>query len=195
MGTCGSLVPTGVGQMSYWKPLIVRGQHVDLAHLEPFHFSITPKDWKTPATIRVRFNNHCFSEDYASEKHSESLPSSHFGKERRGFAPDRYELSLQLPRIITNLEGKRVFQTREGNLAHLETTDGRAYCIFFTLKKTSSSYCDMFVVSAYSPDKPSNVADTGEMKFIVAVALVLKGKKPKFPPRASKQKRSRKAPF
>ena len=60
----------------------------------------------------------------------------------------------------------------------------REYAIVFTLKKTRPSICEMFVMSAYPLDRPKHqVIATGEMKFNVAVALVLAGKKPKFPPR------------
>jgi hypothetical protein len=47
------------------------------------------------------------------------------------------------------------------------------------LEKTGAA-CDMFVMSAYPPDE--DPVATGKMKFNVAVALVLAGKKPKFPP-------------
>ena len=38
------------------------------------------------------------------------------------------------------------------------------------------------MVSAYPLERGQRVAATGEMKFTVALALVMQGKKPKFPP-------------
>ena len=55
----------------------------------------------------------------------------------------------------------------------------------------------MFVISAYPLERPKRqVIGTGEMKFNVAVALVLAGRKPKFPPdRFQKHNKSPKALF
>jgi hypothetical protein len=170
--------------MSYWKPLVVDGATVDLGHLEPFEFHILPKNLKTFATIRVAFNNHCFSEEFNAKRHSAPLPATHVSShETRGFDPVRYELSKLLPAQVRDFDGKRIAQTRDGTLVRITLADGGQYGIFFTLKKIESSVCELFVMSAYRLERPkASVVATGEMKFNVAVALVLSGKKPKFPP-------------
>jgi len=171
--------------MAYWKPLVIDGNFVDLAHLEPFEFQIIPTGLKDPATIRVAFNNHCFSEAFDAARHKTPLPTTHVAPhETRGFDPLRYELSKLLPAEVRAFDGKRVAQTRSGPLVRVTLNDGREYAIFFTLKKMKAWICEMFVMSAYPLDRPKHqVIATGEMKFNVAVALVLAGKKPKFPPR------------
>lgn len=170
--------------MSYWKPLVVDGNPVDLSHLEPFEFSVIPKGAVEPVAIRVRFNDHCFTEDFNEEKHACPLPETHVARhETRGFSESRYELSKALPGYVRGFDGQRIAQTRTGTLVKITTPDGTRYGIFFTLKKAGSGGCELFVVSAYPLDRePGTVVATGEMKFNVAVALVLSGKKPKFPP-------------
>jgi len=170
--------------MRYWKPLIVDGETVDLSHLEPFEYQIIPKGSMVPATIRVIFNNHCFSKEFESARHGAPLPATHVSShERRGFDPTRYELSKLLPARVRDFDGKRIAQTHNGTLACVTHADGREYAIFFTLSKTGAAACEMFLISAYPLERPKTyVIATGEMKFNLAVALVLSGKKPKFPP-------------
>jgi hypothetical protein len=170
--------------MSYWKPLSVDGVAVDLSHLEPLSFRVVPKGLDSEATIQVVFNNHCFSEDFDAARHSAPLPKTHVAPhETRGFDVARYELSKLLPDLVRAFDGRRVAQTRTGPLVRVTLADGRDYAIVFTLKKMGALTCELFVMSAYPLDRPkSQVVATGEMKFNVAVALVLQGKKPKFPP-------------
>lgn len=170
--------------MSYWKPLVVDGNAIDLSHLEPFEFSLIPKGFTEQAVIRVRFNDHCFTEDFDAAKHVCALPETHVARhETRGFSGVRYELSKALPAYVRSFDGQRIAQTRTGTLVRITMGDGSRYGIFFTLRKAGARCCDVFVVSAYPLDRePHTVVSTGEMKFNVAVAMVLSGKKPKFPP-------------
>lgn len=169
--------------MSYWKPLILDGNPIDLSHLEPFEFEVIPKNLDASAVVRVRFNDHCFTEDFDPGKHACPLPATHVAShETRGFSEARYGHSKNLPTHIRGFDGQRISQTRTGTLVKLTLDDGSQYGIFFTLKRAGPLICDLFVVSAYPLDRPPHaVVATGEMKFNVAVALVLSGKKPKFP--------------
>lgn len=88
-----------------------------------------------------------------------------------------------MPEIIGSLSHKRVASTREGNMVRVETQSGEAYAIFFTLRRYSARRADLFVVSAYPMDKGKRPADTGEMKFDLALAKILRGEKAKFPNR------------
>lgn len=171
--------------MPFWKPLKIGSDEYSLSHLEPFIFSVIPKHQNVDVNIYVRFNDHCFTENFDPKKHSEELKtttSSHH--ERRAFCPIRYELSKNLPDLIRALDGRRISQTRNGDLVRVEMAGGRSYGIFFTLRREGPNSCRLFVMSAYpfASDRKV-VAVTGEMKFNVAVALVLQGKAPKFPPR------------
>jgi hypothetical protein len=167
----------------YWKPLIIDGQRYDLSHLKPFEFAVTPKGWNETTRMSVRFHDHCFTEKYDPNHHMSKLISSQQSKhEERAFDQLRYQMSFQLPELIRGLENKRISSTRNGNLVRVELADGQEYGVFFTLKKEAHNRCILYVVSAYPLSRPrQKIIVTGEMKFNVAVGLVLKGKRPKFP--------------
>lgn len=172
--------------MRYWSPLVVNGVEVSLSHLEPFVFRCAARDVLEPVELNVRFNDHCFSKtfDPAFHTHDDVIRPSHAAKtERRVFCPDRYALSLHLRRIIEALGDKHVASTREGNLVRMELEDGQIYAIFFTLRRKMGRRIDLFVVSAYPVAMGKKPADTGEMRFDLALAKVLRGEKPKFPNR------------
>jgi hypothetical protein len=170
--------------MSYWSETFVDGIALDLSHLEPFEFTVLPADADIHATVSVRFNDHCFSEDFDAAKHKKLFFTNQSAtRERRGFSAERYELSKLLPAIIRDLDGKKIGYTRAGNLVRVTLADGRVYPMFFTLKLESRRRILMFVVSAYDWNRPGWPADTGEMKFNIALAKVLREEKPRFPPR------------
>lgn len=171
--------------MPYWEPLRVGLELYDISHLEPFSFEIRPTGWDETALVAVKFHDHCFTESFTLQKHSHVVRSNNSSQhERRGSSPDRYELSRRLPALVRSLDGKRISQTRSGGLVRIDLADGRNYGIFFTIRRNDPKNCDLFVMSAYpfNADRRA-IAVTGEMKFNVAVARVLAGKRPKFPPR------------
>ena len=170
--------------MTYWTPLIVDGVAIDLAHLEPFEFQMAPRDWTELATISVRFTDHCFTEAFDPRHHTAVVVTSQSSpSESRGFAPDRYELSKLLPGILSSLGAKRVASTREGNLVYVELAGGARYAVFFTLRRHNPRRAELFVVSAYPMEEGRRPADTGSMRFDLALAKVLRGERPKFPAR------------
>lgn len=171
--------------MTYWKPLQIGNNTYDISHLEPFSFQLLPTHSSELALIVVKFNDHCFTEAFNPEKHNSICISNRYSHhEKRGFCIDRYNLSKRLPDLIRNLDGKRISQTRFGDLVRVELENGNSYGIFFNLRRIGPKSCDLFVMSAYPFDtKYKMVAATGEMKFNVAVALILAGKRPRFPPR------------
>ncbi|ESQ81033.1 hypothetical protein [Asticcacaulis sp. YBE204] len=172
--------------MSYWTKLIIDDVNLSLTHLEPFSFECLARDGAAPAAISVRFNDHCFTKALDPEQHSpEDLirPSYAARTERRVFCRIRYELSFRLPDIIRTLGSKRIASTREGNLVRLELDNGETYAVFFTLRRKGRDHADLFVVSAYPLAPGKKPADTGDMKFDLALAKILRGEKAKFPPR------------
>jgi hypothetical protein len=87
--------------MAYWSPLVIEGVRYDLSHLEPFQFQVTPREMSGPATINVRFHDHCFTTAYDTKKHLEITRSNqHSAREERTFDLNRYELSKLLPDFI-----------------------------------------------------------------------------------------------
>ncbi|WKL58185.1 hypothetical protein Q1W73_04170 [Asticcacaulis sp. ZE23SCel15] len=134
----------------------------------------------------MRFNDHCFTKAFDPRLHVQAdciVTNQSARHERRVFCEVRYEHSLSLPAIIRALGNKRVASTREGNMVRVETQSGDAYAVFFTLRRHNARRADLFVVSAYPLDKGKRPADTGEMKFDLALAKILRGEKAKFPNR------------
>jgi len=184
------LILPGMGEschlqaMGYWPELIISGDIKSLSHLEPFEFQCLPRDYAEAVTISVRFNDHCFTTGFDVVKHDplDILPEIWVSRtEKRVFCAERYTLSFFLPELIKAFGSKRIASTRNGNLVRIEAPDGAFYAIFFTLRKQSSGRINLYVVSAYALAKGKTVADTGEMKFDIALAKVLRGEKPKFP--------------
>ena len=168
---------------SYWKPLKVDGQAIDLSHLEPFEWSIIPQNHTEQAVISVRLNDHCFTETFDITRHKPSqIITLSSARETRVFDFLRYELSRQLPNLIRALDGKRILNTRRENLVRIDLVNGQGYGIFLTLRREGARHYGLFVVSAYKLDRlKDDIAENGEMKFNTAVSLILSGKKPKFP--------------
>ena len=170
--------------MPYWSSLIVEGEVIDLSHLEPFEFLLTPLGLTGDAAISVRFHDHCFSESFDPAKHRSTMRTNEASSnEFRAFSRERYELSKHLPEVIRRMDGQKIASTREGNLVKITLQDGRIYPVFFTMRRAGKRRVELFVVSAYIWDKPTAPATTGAMKFNLAVAKILKGEKPAFPTR------------
>jgi hypothetical protein len=168
--------------MTYWKPLFVDGTAIDLSHLEPFDFEVIPAGGIKPVTITVKFNDHCFTEDFDATRHDAPLTIDHVsGHETRGFDRVRYELSKNLPLIIRGLDGERISSARKGNLVRVTLQDGQTYPVFFDLRLVRKSRIALFVISAFIWERSDKPTVTGGMNFNVAIAKVLRGERPKFP--------------
>jgi hypothetical protein len=169
--------------MTYWKsPLLVHGAHFDLSHPEPFTFSIIPVDFSNSVNIHVTFHHHCFSETKSATSSQSVLEPPHGdAHQQRCFSLERYELSKLLAPLIKGFERKAITRSSNGNLVRIELPGGRSYAIFFTLRKTADRQCEMTVVSAFCPDNPKVIANSGSMKFNLAVCKVLRNQPLKMP--------------
>jgi hypothetical protein len=169
--------------MSYWGiPLVVDGQTIDLAHLEPFTFAIVPVDFDYPVNIHVKFHHHCFSEKIGDNSPQAILRPPHGDRHQpRCFSPDRYELSKQLVLLIAGFDRKPISRSSNGNLVRIELPNGRSYAIFFTLRRIANSQCELTVVSAFSPENTRTIASSGSLKFSLAVCKILPNQPLKLP--------------
>jgi hypothetical protein len=169
--------------MTYWNSqLIVDGAIVDLAHLEPFTFSVVPADFNFSVNIHVKFHHHCFSEAVAANTSQIVLRPPHGDAHKpRCFSAERYELSKLLTPLIKEFERKAITRSSDGNLVRIELPNGRSYAIFFTLRKIADRQCEMTVVSAFCPDNPKTIANSGSMKFNLAVCKILRNQPLKMP--------------
>jgi hypothetical protein len=168
--------------MSYWPQIFIKGDFLDLSHLEPFDFEVVPVGFKVAAQISVKFHDHCFTETFDPKRHEHPIRTRHGASmESRAFSITRYQLSKQLPEIILRLGGKRVASTREGNLVTIELSDGTIYPVFFTLKRQNALRANLYVVSAYPWERDGKPVTTGEMRFNLVVAKILRGERLSFP--------------
>jgi hypothetical protein len=169
--------------MAYWKtPLVVDGTVVDLSHLEPFTFSIVPADFVFPVNIHVKFHHHCFSEATVALTSRMVLRPPHGDLHQpRSFSTERFDLSKLLAPLIKEFERKAITRSSNGNLVRIELPNGRSYAIFFTLRKIADRQCEMTVVSAFCPDNPKSIANSGSMKFKLAVCKILRNQPLKMP--------------
>lgn len=173
----------------YHRPLLIRGQHYDLAHLDPFRFEVVSAKVPRPLRINVRFTNHCFSEAFDPAKHPADEPAIMDGQKRRTFCRDRYDLSVQLPALIHGLAEPRtrVHETAaRRNWMYAATVEvpvvGTRYQIFFGLQRTVRERrqlqdLDMVVESAYpaDPGRPEpNIL--GPVSFLLLAGSTYVGK-------------------
>jgi hypothetical protein len=143
-----------------WAPFQFGDQTFELAHLDPFDFELVvpERDGKPELRliIKVEFGLHCFTKDYCEEN---NVYSSDFeysdSRETRYFNSLRYELSKQLPRIVTELPSRRCFFSDDPKvflLVHSIEHEGKKkdYQVFFQLNPTSqSNVLKLFVASAF----------------------------------------------
>jgi len=186
--TQAAFVPTQPAE-HYHPSLRLRGQVIDLAHLDPFVFEAASTKVPRPLRINVRFTNHCFSETFDPARHPADAPVILDGRRRRIFCPERYELSHHLPDLIRGLAhpGARVHQTAaRRNWMYAATVElsaaGTRYQIFFELRRATPERrrlqdLDLVVESAYpaDPDRPSpNVL--GRVSFLLLAGSLYAGK-------------------
>ncbi|MFQ1586718.1 hypothetical protein ACJWP2_26065 [Klebsiella pneumoniae] len=129
-----------------WRDVTYKGKKYDLKHLHPFTFKAKIND--AEVKISVAFSNHCFTDQKGEGK---PLMSGRY------FCEDRYQCSLELPRILQQhlINGHIVpHWDRNSNevyyYAHIFD-----YAIFFDLRPNANNPGEliMFVTSAYELDE------------------------------------------
>jgi len=171
----------------FFAPLLVAGQTIDFAHLEPFQFTIATTARPKGAVVDVRFSNHCFSDAYDPARHPNPVDVWDRGQ-RRAFDQSRYDLSRGLKPIIEALPAASVFQTPEANFVRIVPPgdDAQEYRIYFNVKRGGGAVdadVSLFVESAYYPDgrkpllKPSQMT---KVKFALLVDKTVRGEKLRF---------------
>ncbi|MEN9867275.1 MAG: hypothetical protein RL748_2865, partial [Pseudomonadota bacterium] len=147
-----------------WRAALIDGNLYDLGHLHPFSFALElPERGKLPAAsfeIEVSFGLHCFTEEI---KPTDPV-AWHYAdlRETRTFNLVRYELSLQLPAIIRDLDRRRCYHGRYNNFMTFEVLrDGIIvhYQIYFQVSKSRllANRLSLFVQSAYPKQVPHKV--------------------------------------
>lgn len=166
--------------MAHFKAKTVRGILYDLAHLDPLQFDVSHND-KT-FTVRVVFSCHCFTEELNTATHTPDFHYVH-ETERRAFSVVRYELSKQLPSLITSMGSVTVYHSNIGNyfllrqnaaVAHLGT-----YVVFFNVIRATKDNTFDVVMNVQSAYLKPNMADwASPIKFTTLLDFTSRGQKP-----------------
>jgi len=171
------------------KPIKYGGQVMKLDHLAPVTFDCPCPDIGRPLSIRAHFTNHCYTEAYDPALHRPDRVVLRDGNGLlRAFCPVRYELSHQLPTLITNLpDNKKVHGTGEGrNYVYAVGLDDKEspYEIYFRLRRTVGNDLRLTVESAYCRDGLSNLRRRpNAIRFAVLAHKIATGQPVRFAPR------------
>ena len=149
-----------------FKNFSVSGVDYWFEHLLPFKVVVPAKEpLATPATLKVTFSHHVFSEKWYLDKHNSETEFT-FSGERRVFSLNRYECSVGLRNIIEYQIMGKAFKSRDSNgiLRHLFYSEigGLPYPVFFNLRKADRiNGIDgidgiLHIITAYQkPDMPA----------------------------------------
>jgi hypothetical protein len=174
------------------KFIIHNGQVMPLDHLTSFTFDCPCPDIKRDLSIRVQFaNHHCYTKKYDPKVHKpEQIIITESKDRHRVFCPDRYKLSHQLRKLISELPTKRVHQTsRSRNYVYVVPVEvgGNPYEIYFMLQRAApadAADLRLTVESAYRVDGPLNLRKRpNAIRFAVLAHKVLMNQRVRFAPR------------
>ena len=122
------------------NPIIADERTFDLSHLNAFGVDIPDKGIDGgDIRIVVRFSTHVFTDRATHGRRRDIQDQSGTW---RTFCPDRYAVSLLLPKIITDLivqDGKTTVSqdyNKGSNLLLVETVDGESWAVFFCFESS-----------------------------------------------------------
>jgi hypothetical protein len=131
--------------------------------------------------IRVIYSSHCWSKAFDAETDQDTVRFMD-GNRARAFCPDRFELSLDLRRLIERLPRNRIYMTAaERNFGTYCATemleDGRSYTAFFTIRRGSGRFdgirhkLTMHIESAYLRPQPDPIGQKAGFTALISAAL------------------------
>lgn len=127
-----------------WRGFKINGIWKDLAHLNPF--SIVEELDGVPTTLLVTFGHHCFTD----KKGKGPLL---YAKEQRYWCEDRYRLSFDLPKLISEgfVHKYAIAFLDRNNAEQYHYTEIYDYVIFFDINKAQNieDTLKIKIVSAY----------------------------------------------
>ena len=149
--------------MKHYEPFEINNQIFQLSHLDAFYVEYIQAATKYKAKKRYRclieFGVHCFTRSPNTHKGEtlESYESNlHYTteKETRIFCIERYQFSLQLPKILREMDKQKCFFTSANDkflTIYIQNQSGETvdYEIYFSLKKSKECDVHIFINSAY----------------------------------------------
>jgi hypothetical protein len=171
------------------------GELYKFEHLEALQLKLPLNAEATNVVdLHVTFGCHCFTEEFDQANHRPDHRYT-FKGELRAFDTLRYECSLQLPRLLQEMQKGTIYNADESYTyaAHitLESVAGpQTYSIFFSLKKDKNAKTPalrMYVKSAYL--KPLVAKANAQSWRFISLAGQISGV---FPPKEKKPKPAKK---
>jgi len=165
--------------MINWLPFNGGGINYDLTHLWPevwvyTHVGVNGKP-DLVYRIRIIYSLHTFTKGL--EPNHDVAFNYADARESRTFCPDRYNKSLQLPKIMKNLDRGHIFHTNSQNFMRIDNGAGLSYEVFFTVQRSSEVDNDLniYVQSSYDRTR-GNSPKAGKIKFSVIAYNTLHNK-------------------
>ncbi|MFY9293570.1 MAG: hypothetical protein WAP03_23140 [Methylorubrum rhodinum] len=160
----------------------VRGTRLDLAHLEPRTLTLFVRTIARELTIDVRFSNHCFTVAFDDNSHDRADLIWDY-RRPRAYDTERHVFSRHLPTMVEALPSASVHLTPSDwnyvYLAHVTLPDGRAYPMYFGLRRAPTDHRQqplMVMESAYPvADRKRVLAGTTKISFPVLYAKIYRG--------------------
>lgn len=166
-----------------WRNFSYKDEVYDLSHLHPFEYRL--EHYK----INVAFSMHCFTRTPLPGESFDGLLSYTSPKEtNRIFCPIRYELSKQLPEIISNLNEKTCWHTHHGNFFTIEIQDvdgkKKDYEVYFDVFKAGKGYLTLQIQSSYVREESHKATQPKKRKVRFSVIVKKRFERKKLhPPR------------
>lgn len=155
------------------------GQVYSLAHLHPHRLTLSfaaRADYPArDVEIRIGYSSHAFTKRCPDG----DMPHAPYSKphDPRVFCLERYRLSLQLPKIMQNIDTRRCYATNFRNYFIVDTFGllpaNTEYRVFFNMKKAGPEAMRLFIESAYAGD-PTKSPHGRRRESVVFRALVNK---------------------
>ncbi|WP_369988516.1 hypothetical protein [Pseudomonas xanthosomatis] len=167
---------------AYFPLLVINGQVHDLAHLEPFTFSVHSARCSRDLRVRVTFSNHCFTKGIHCTAEADGAEVVERGRRIRVFCAVRYQLSFRLRLAIEGIAAPtvRVYQTAAARnwcySIRIDSPDG-PYHVFFEVRRAGQEQrqwqeLNLIVESAYPQGARPGPALKGHMPFVLLCSKV-----------------------
>lgn len=179
-----------------WQAFFYQGAYYDLSHLDSFdHVFVQAATADKPERhykVRIHFGHHCFTESIKpGDDPAQRYPFPRH--DQRTFNFVRWDLSRQLPMIVTTLMERQVFHTGHLNFFTVELTthsgNNIEYEVYFDVDRDSGKGLKLVVTSAF-PRDPARIQNRPARRPI-RLALILHnvqvGKPIKLPPRTGRR--------
>jgi hypothetical protein len=173
-----------VSEVTSWREFTFNNTTYDLSHLNAKWVEyIDNRNIEKPVVYKfiVTYSFHCFAKDSGNLPEEElKLLIYKTPKESRPFNIERYELSKQLPNIISSLGSKEILVCHggHGNFAALKTLDANGnevyYYVSFKVFREEKKL-RLHVLSAYPLNEP--LEKVKKVGFFVLAKNLLDGKR------------------